>query len=167
MKTKKFKLLILAIFFSSLSFAQLTGKELRQKNKDLKIQEIQQLIESNKFVFKASSLTTSTGYHKTLNSEYDFTVKNDSAFSYLPFWGILYMPGNMDEDGVKFESKIEEYKKKNKGKKGYEISFSVNGKDDSYQISCDISLEGYTDLTVISNRRSYISYYGRIEAIAP
>ena len=165
MKKSRFLLLVLTVLISYSSFGQLSGKEIRKRNKELKIQEIQQLIDNKQFVFKPNSLTTNTGFYKTLNHHYDLVLKNDTATAYLPFWGTVHLARINDEGGIKFESQVEKYKYRNRGKKGHEISFEAKKDGDTYHIHFNISREGYANLTITSTRKSFISYSGKVESI--
>lgn len=165
MKNIKIYLTILTLSFSLSTFAQLSKKEIRKNKKELKAQEIEQLIDSKSFIFQANSLTSNTGYHKMLNSEYDFIVKNDSVFSHLPFWGRAYSHDINEEGGFKFEEKSTDYDLVNLKEKGYQISLIAKVDKDNYQIQLNISKQGYARLVIISTRKSHISYNGQIEAI--
>ncbi|NOU59806.1 DUF4251 domain-containing protein [Marinifilum caeruleilacunae] len=145
-------------------FAQLTAKEARQQKKELKMQEVQQLVESNHFIFKADALTTSSGYYKDLDYNYDLILANDSVHVYLPYWGRVYMARINDDAGFKFSESIDKLKFKDRGKKGYQISFTSENKGDSYFFTLDVSKLGYAYLKVNSTRKSFISYDGTIHA---
>ena len=58
MKQKVFFISFILILCSSIGYAQLTAKEARQQKKKLKMQEIEQLVKTKHFVFKADALTT-------------------------------------------------------------------------------------------------------------
>lgn len=165
MKNFKFIIAIICLSISISSFGQLTGKAKRQQQKKLKMQEIEQLVENQKFSFVPQSLTTSSGYTKDLISSYDLVLKQDSAMAYLPFWGTAYMAKINDEGGIKFEALAEDLDIKDRGKKGYELTFDVNNMDDNYQVRMSISKSGYATLNITSTKKSHISYYGQIHPL--
>lgn len=164
---KNIKLIVLMIFLlaTANSFAQISGKTKRQQKKELKRQEIEQLVSNQKFTFIPRSLTTSSGFTKDLNFSYELELNQDSTKAYLPFWGKAYIAKINDEGGILFETTVDDLEIKNLNKKGYEIKFKAKGKEDTYQIKMEISKQGYTSLFITSNNKSHISYYGHIEEI--
>ena len=160
------KLLIIFFVLSfNYSFAQMTKKEVRQQKKEIKAIKINQLINQKQFIFKANSLTSNSGYNKTLSSNYDLILKKDSVMAYLPFWGKAYTSLFNDEGGIKFNEKMKEFQYDDLEKKGHNINFSVKTKDDTFHFNLNISTQGYANVIVTSNNKSRISYYGQIEAI--
>lgn len=164
MKKKVFFISFILILCSSIGYAQLTAKEARQQKKKLKMQEIEQLVKAKHFVFKADALTTTGGFYKDLNYEYDLIFKSDSILIDLPYWGRVYMARTEDIGGFHFKEKINELEIQDRGKKGYQFTFTLDNKGDSYFFTLDISKLGYANLRVSSTRRSLISYDGVVES---
>ncbi|GAB7086508.1 DUF4251 domain-containing protein [Marinifilum fragile] len=165
MKNIKLIVVIICLLASANSFAQLSGKAKRQQKKELKMQEIEQLVNNQKFTFIPRSLTTSSGYTKDLNFSYELELNQDSTKAYLPFWGRAYIAKINDEGGILFETTADDLEIKTLNEKGFEVRFKAKGKEDTYQIKMEISKQGYTSLFITSNNKSHISYYGQIEAI--
>lgn len=165
MKNIKLIVVIICLLASANSFAQLSGKAKRQQKKELKMQEIEQLVNNQKFTFIPRSLTTSSGYSKDLNFSYELELNQDSTKAYLPFWGRAYIAKINDEGGILFETTADDLEIKTLNEKGFEVRFKAKGKEDTYQIKMEISKQGYTSLFITSNNKSHISYYGQIEAI--
>ncbi len=78
------------------------------------MQEVQQLVENRQFTFKADTLTTSTGYYKNLNYNYDLSLSPDSVHVYLPYWVRVYMARINDEGGFKRSESIDKLKLKHR-----------------------------------------------------
>ncbi|WP_321295895.1 DUF4251 domain-containing protein [Marinifilum fragile] len=165
MKNIKLIVVIICLLFTANSFAQLSGKAKRQQKKELKMQEIEQLVNNQKFTFIPRSLTTSSGYTKDLNFSYELELNQDSTKAYLPFWGRAYIAKINDEGGILFETTADDLEIKTLNEKGFEVRFKAKGKEDTYQIKMEISKQGYTSLFITSNNKNHISYYGQIEAI--
>lgn len=149
-------------FFTS--FSQKSAKEKRQIKKQQQMNMIQKIITEKQFIFHARSLTSNTGYNKNLTSSYDLSIKKDSCFSDLPFYGESHMPIINKEGGIHFATISEKYKSVTT-KKGYEISFTAEGKNDQYEVIMYISKIGYANINITSVRKSRISFYGIIEPI--
>ena len=67
-----------------------------------------------------------------LSPYYSLKVRNDSVYSYLPYYGRAYMLPYGGGEGLNFEAKVVDYKQE-MGKKGsYEITFSARTQEDYY-----------------------------------
>lgn len=164
MKHSIFFLITIIISYLNAGYAQMSGKEVRKQKNELKAQEIEQLVASKQFTFQADALTTSSGFYKHLDPHYELSMKSDSAFVQLPYWGRVYMARLNDDGGFYFNGKIQNFKFKNKGKKGYELNFLLQNNGDNHHFTLDITRQGYAYLQVSSTRKSFISYNGIIVA---
>ena len=99
-----------------------------------------------------------------LNSEYELRIKNDSAFAYLPFFGVAYSaPYGGGEGGIKFAEPMKNYSiVPNKKKDGWDIHFKVSGKEDGYDIYMNVYINGSAMFTVNSFNRDAITFNGEI-----
>ena len=164
MKQKTFFIAIMLILCVNIGYTQMTAKEAKQQKKELKAQEIKQLVQSKHFIFKANALTTTGGFYKNLTSEYDLIINTDSISIDLPYWGRVYMTRIDDIGGFHFKEKVNELDIQDRGKKGYQLTFTLDNKGDNYFFSMDISRLGYANLRISSTRRSLITYDGVIES---
>ena len=100
-----------------------------------------------------------------LNSDYDLRIKNDSAFAYLPFFGVAYSaPYGGGEGGIKFAEPIIGYSvKPNKKSDGWDIQFKVKAKENNYEISMNIFNNGNSMFTVKSYNRDPITFNGELK----
>ncbi len=160
------------IIFSSLFifpfflFAQVetskSRKEIRAE-RQAKIEEsVKNLIESNEFDFVVRRANPAVGPSITLTSDYDIKIAQDSAYSFLPYFGEVYTINYGSADGgIKFASIVYNYELSfNEKTKFYEIQFEVIEKIETYKIYLNISSSGYGNLKIISNARQMISYDG-------
>ena len=171
MKTSimKAKLILSAyIFFvisllSSTATAQ-TKKQLREK---ARAAEVQKLLESRRFSFKAQSVQPMRGGTINLTSNYDLTIKKDTIQSYLPYYGRAYSaPLNPTESPLTFNSTNFTYTEVN-GKKGSK-EITIELKDQSLNVRkfyLSVSAQGYATLQTINTNRDPISFNGYISAI--
>ena len=99
-----------------------------------------------------------------LDSEYDLRIKNDSAFAYLPYFGVAYSapyPGG--EGGIKFAEPMEGYSmKSNRKKNGWDISFKVKGKEEAYHVYMNVFNNGSSTIVVNSYNRDAITFIGEV-----
>ncbi|ADY51955.1 hypothetical protein Pedsa_1389 [Pseudopedobacter saltans DSM 12145] len=144
--------LVITVLLGSVTlFAQVKGDKLKQ------------LIKDQEYVFVAQSALSQRGTNINLTSEYDLKVGKTQIESYLPFYGRAYTaPMDPTEGGIKFTSKNFKYKEKLGKKGGWEIVIVPTDYKEINSMALSISENGYATLSVNSNQRSNISFYGYI-----
>ncbi|WP_207532549.1 DUF4251 domain-containing protein [Desertivirga arenae] len=166
MGTKKYflayLLFLLAITINTAS-AQ-TKKEIKEKTKAA---EIQKLLDSKRFTFKAQTAQPLRGGTINLTSDYELVIKKDSLQSYLPFFGRAFTaPMNPSESPLIFNSTNFNYTAA-AGKKGSK-NITVELKDQNSNVRrfyLSISGQGYATLQVLNSNRDPISFNGYIAAL--
>ena len=100
-----------------------------------------------------------------LTSEYDLRLKNDSAFAYLPYFGVAYSaPYGSSEGGIKFAEPMNDYAiTPNKKSNGWDIHFKIRSKEDIYEIFMNIFNNGSALFSVTSQKRDMISFSGEVK----
>ena len=100
-----------------------------------------------------------------LTSEYDLRIINDSAFAYLPYFGVAYSaPYRSSEGGIKFAEPMTDYAiASNKKSNGWDIHFKIRSKEDVYEIFMNIFNNGSALFSVTSQKRDMISFSGEIK----
>jgi len=165
MELKKIIVCVFMMSFFACGFAQQTHKKVqREKNRIEKQHQIEKLINSREFVFIATRALPQGG------STIDLTTNSNSVKfhpekieSYMPFFGRAYNIEYGGDGGIKFAGKPKEYNvMARKGGKGFEVNVTVAVTRDNYQLTLFVSPEGSATLTINSNERSTISYYGDI-----
>ena len=164
MKTKRIIGLLLCLFVFTVGYNQeKTRKQLRAESKIEKGKQISLLVDSKEFVFvgkrafpqgfRSIDLTTNTNF---------IEFKPDFIKSEMPFFGTGYSGIGFGRDtGLKFEGKPLDFSIV-RTKKSYELTATVRGEGDVFRITLSILDEGSATLTINSNNRSAISYYGEI-----
>jgi len=100
-----------------------------------------------------------------LTSGYDLRIKNDSAFAFLPYYGVAQIaPYNSSEGGIKFATLMTKYSiTPNKKSNGWIIHFRVNSGQSVLDVSLDVFNNGSTTFTVTSYERDMITFIGEIK----
>lgn len=100
-----------------------------------------------------------------LTSEYDLRIKNDSAFAFLPYFGVAYSaPYGGSEGGIKFAEPVKEYSvKSNKKSDGWDIHFEIKARENDYEIYLNIFNNGSSMFTVNSFNRDAITFNGEVK----
>ena len=165
MKTKLSILLVLLCFLHSPVFAQeKSKKELKAEKEQQQQKEIESLINSKSFVFEAQKVNPQGGRVIILDyNTYFLKFNTEKTTSDLPFFGRAFNVAYGGDGGIKFEG-VPENIKIEKKKKSYILKATVKGKDDVYNLTFSIFLNGGATLFVNSNNKASISYDGEIKA---
>lgn len=164
---KKLTLFFVLILSVSVLFAQekRSKKQIRTERKSQKIQLIKSIIDNKTFVFKAYSVIPKNERTKTLISDFGIEVRNDSIFSYLPYYGNTYSRdySSFKDSPMGFAQPVESYKRV-KTKKGFEVSIKVKNMNDLIDLVFHISKMGSATVVASSLNRQAITYTGEIFA---
>lgn len=160
---KQTLLIVLLVFVTGIGYNQ-TKKELRQQKRKALFIKTDSLISTQHYCFKASQAIP-TGMQPvdlaTHIAKLDILI--DSVNSYLPFFGRAYEPTYNSEGGIKFETLLIDYVvEKDTLKNSFNISFKTKTKEDNYQCNLSVSYSGSATLSVTSNKRAHISFYGML-----
>ena len=122
-------------------------------------------IDRKDFTVKANFANPLRMRQVVLTSEYDLRIKNDSAFAFLPYFGVAHTaPMNPSEGGIKFSEPMLEYNSKpTKKDDGREISFKVNTREYNYQINLTVYQNGTATFVINSYQRDAITFYGEMK----
>ncbi|HRV53967.1 MAG TPA: DUF4251 domain-containing protein [Mangrovimonas sp.] len=159
-------LLTFLVLVGQTSIAQ-SKKELKEKEKLEKYTAVKELINSNSFVFKADDALTQKGRRISLNtSDNLLTVHQSNVEADLPYFGVVQFASTTSESGVQFNCEAKNYQVEfNDKKQKISVKFSASNKNEYYDLYLTVSGSGYTTLSINSNRRSTISYNGKISKV--
>lgn len=157
LKQNYIELFIIAISFAAsynIAIAQTSEKS-----------SVQNLINSNNFVFKAQTALPLSGGARQLTPDYNLRLLGDSIVAYLPYFGRAYVAGFNGGGGVNFTSTQYDYKIYKRKKGGWNIDVKPKDTKDVRELYFTISEDGYATLQVTSENRQAISYNGYITGI--
>ena len=102
------------------------------------------------------------GGSKNVSSNYSVEVRNDSLFSYLPYFGRAYQVPYGGGKGLNFTERIGSYHE-SQGKHGQRhIEIDVRNDEDTYLYTIDVYDNGNSDIEVQPRQRERISYSGEM-----
>ena len=158
---------VFVLFVVTSGFAQnnekRSRKEIKGEQKSQKTQQIKTAIENKSFVFKAQSVVPMNEMTKTLTSDFGIEVRNDSIYSYMPYYGNIYSRdySSFKNSPMGFMQPIESYKKV-KTKAGYDVNIKVKNSNDVIGLVFHIAKTGEASVVASSINRQSISYMGEI-----
>lgn len=130
-----------------------------------KKEQVEMLVNSRKFVFRAGRAEPSRGSSIDLTTNPNYVnFDPDLVESYLPFFGRAYSGlGYNSRAGLHFRGKPEIFTVEKK-KKTWEITVAVRDETDNYRLYLSVTPQGFGSLSVSSNNLETISYTGQIHA---
>jgi len=138
---------------------------LQAQDKQDKKAVVSNMVESQRYVFKAQTALPTSGRTRQLNSDFDLQITKDTIASYLPYFGRAYTaPVNPTEGPLTFTSTKFDYKVTNRKKGGWDIVITPQDQQDPRQMMLSIFENGSASLNVTSNNRQPISFNGYITA---
>jgi hypothetical protein len=138
----------------------MTGEE-----KALKEAALKDAISKREYVIDVNRMVPMKGSSKQLSSSYSVTVKGDELISYLPYFGEAYSIPYGGGKALNFSAKIQKYNSlyDNKGKALIELE--TRNEEDQYVYHIEIFPSGSASISVRSNNRQLISFFGTVEKV--
>lgn len=126
---------------------------------------IEKKIQSKDFVIVVTHANPLRGKQRFLTSSYDLKIRNDSAFAYLPYFGVAHSPRiGLQDSGIKFAQLMRNYTNvPTKKKNGWNIRFDVKDNGYSYRVNLTVFDNGNSSINVQSIDRDAITFYGNVE----
>lgn len=152
--------------FTFTAFTQ-TKKEQRQVKRAEAFAKTDSLINSKEYRFDATKANPAGLQQVDLATHTaEIDIIRDSVISYLPYFGRAYQPSYGGDGGIKFETVLNDYKvEKDTSKLSITITFEAKTNEDTYKCSLIVHHGGSGTLSVTSNKRAFISYYGNVVPI--
>lgn len=121
---------------------------------------IRELVEAQKIKVEVNMAYPMRGRSRFLTSSYSVEIRNDSVFSYLPYFGIAYSVPYGGGKGLIFDEKITNYKLTFDKKGTAKIQFKTRTDEDNFVYYLSIYSSGDADVYVTPTNRQSISFRG-------
>lgn len=128
---------------------------------------LKQAIDSKQFVFQAQSARSAKGKTVMLTGGYHFILMGDSLAMDLPYYGKSYTTTTYGVSDLsnRFQSTHFSYTADTTKKGGWQIKIVPVNESKASRIYLSVESNGSCSLSVQSNTRQQISYYGSVEAL--
>jgi hypothetical protein len=152
------------LFYVVLFLLVLTTSCSLLKSSSETISEVARKVESKDFTVVVNYANPLRMRQVYLTSEYDLRIKNDSAFAFLPYYGVSQVaPFDTSEGGIKFAEPMTNYSiVPNKKANGWKITFRVKTKLTVYDVFLDVFSGGSASFSVNSYERDRIDFTGEV-----
>ncbi len=154
-------ILLLFLIIGAAAPAQSPSKEEKQQAQQA---QIKALVDSQHYTFDAQIAMPMNGHTVQLTGEYyDLEIGKTTILSYLPYYGRAYSaPLDPARAGIQFTSKDFDYTATPKKKGGWDVLIKTKDMQDAWQLSLNITADGYATLQVNGGNRQPISFSGTI-----
>ena len=102
------------------------------------------------------------GASRSVSYGYSVTVKNDSLFSYLPYFGRAYDVPYGGGKGLSFDAPIGHYHEIQSNNGSRQIDIELKNEEDNYTYHITVFDNGSSSIEVQARKRERISYNGEI-----
>lgn len=158
---------VLLVFSVTFVYAQNQGnksnKQLRAEQKAWRTEQIKTVIRNKQFIFKAQTIIPKNERTKTLTTDFGIEVKNDSVFSYMPYYGNTFSRdySSFKDSPMGFMQPVDDYSTE-RTRSGYIIRIKVKNGHDVIDLTFHISKTGNASVSASSINRQSITYTGII-----
>lgn len=159
MKTSK---LILLCLICTVTAMPAIAQDRNEKKAKIE-RAVKDAIDAKEYTINVNRMQPMKGSSRTLTTSYSLKVKNDSVFSYLPYFGVAYSVPYGGGKGLIFNEPISEYKTKELKKGKVQISFKTRNEEGNYEYSLTIFPNGSTSINILPANRQSISFTGDVE----
>ncbi|MBN2698308.1 MAG: DUF4251 domain-containing protein [Bacteroidales bacterium] len=144
------------------SISRAAKKELKAEQMKQGMADVKNLIESGNYIFSAQSVQPIGGQAIKLSaSSYVLDSKNHVVRADLPYFGEGYASHYSNNSDVRFRGdpvdfRITEYEKRG----NVSVHYTISGEQERFDVTMTIASTGFGTVTIISQSRQTISYYG-------
>ncbi|MGL5938124.1 MAG: DUF4251 domain-containing protein [Phocaeicola sp.] len=124
--------------------------------------QVETALQKKHFTIRINQAIPQSGKSQMLTSEYALTVRNDSLFSYLPYFGVSYNIPYGGGQGLIFNAPLTQYKSQKGKKESTRIEFHTQSEDDRFVYYLTIFPNGKSTLNVQPTNRQGITFYGEM-----
>ena len=125
--------------------------------------EVAMKIESGEYEVEVQYADPMRGRRIYLNHAYSLTIRNDSAFAYLPYFGVARSAPYGGDGGIKFAEPLQAYSMiPNRKQNGWDIRFKIQAEIDAYDVFLTVFDSGSATVSFQPQRRDPISFSGQL-----
>lgn len=152
------KLFILAVLLICGSMTPVMAQTKKEKKQQTE-QAVREAIDAKKYKIDVNRVMPMKGGSKHLTSDYSLEIRNDSIYSYLPYFGVAYTIPYGGGKGLNFNAPLSEYSKKGNAR----ITLKVRNEEDNYIYNITIFPNGTSSIQVTPTNRQSISFSGEMD----
>ena len=148
------KLFLLASLLLSGSMIPITAQN---KKKQQREQAVREAVDAKAYKINVDRVMPMKGGSKHLTSDYSLEIRNDSVYSYLPYFGVAYNVPYGGGKGLNFSAPLSEYTSTYSKKGNAKITLEVRNEEDNYLYNITSNIQ------VTPTNRQSISFSGEMD----
>ena len=156
------KLFILAVLLISGSMTPVMAQTKKEKKQQTE-QAVREAIDAKRYKIDVNRVMPMKGGSKHLTSDYSLEIRNDSIYSYLPYFGVAYTIPYGGGKGLNFNAPLSEYTSEYSKKGNARITLKVRNEEDNYIYNITIYPNGTSSIQVTPTNRQSISFSGEMD----
>lgn len=160
MKTNR--VFILAGLLALGNLSPITAQSKKEKKQRTE-QAVRQAVEAKNYKIDVDRVMPMKGGSRHLTSNYSVEIKNDSIYSYLPYFGVAYSVPYGGGKGLNFNAPISEYTTEYNKKGNAKINLKLRNEEDSYIYNITIFPDGTSSIQITPTNRQSISFSGKMD----
>lgn len=134
-----------------------------QEKKEAKAQQVQNLIESKRYVINCDRIYPQRYSSRYISSGYSLEMRGDTLRSYLPYLGVAQSASYTGDNVFDFEKTYSDYQY-TEGKKGRKIvTFTVENSNEVFNYEITFYTNGKVNIYIQPLQRDAVSYSGELE----
>lgn len=124
------------------------------------------LMDGGNYIFTVRSINPSGGRTIQATSSYTMKASNGTFEAYLPYFGRAYQAPIGGSSGIEYNGEPENLTVvKDSDKFTITVSYQISGSNERYNVNFAVGSNGYGTLTINSQNRQSISYYGEVSEL--
>lgn len=160
METKK-RLAVSLLAVAIIGFLPLFAQN-KKEAKEKRIAAVKEQVESRNYKIDVNRAIPMGAPSIALTYSYNLKIKNDSVYSYLPYYGRAYSIPYGGGKGLNFDAPLKNYEMKKDRKGIMTIRFDTQNSEDHFKFIINIYENGSANIDVNMQNRQSISFYGDV-----
>ena len=153
---------ILTLLLVLVMFGSCASSEERAAQKAEYARKVKIALDTRAYKISINRMLPMGGASKSVSYGYSIEVRNDSLFSYLPYFGRAYQVPSGGGKGLKFDAPIIHYQEAKKNNGSRQIDIELKNEEDEYTYHFSVFENGNSSIDVQSRQRDRISYSGEV-----
>ena len=138
-------------------------KTTRSEQQAASLEQIAALIESGNYVYTVQSINPTGARSIQATTTYTMKAVDGNYEASLPYFGRAYQASYGGNGGIEFNGTPGDLElTRNDKKNTVTVTFSLKAQNDTYSVTLQVGYSGYGTMTVNSQNRQSISYYGSV-----
>lgn len=159
---RKILLSILTLLLLMVVLGGCASSEERAAQKAEFSRKVKAALDKRAYKISINRMLPMQGASRSVSYGYSVTVKNDSLFSYLPYFGRAYDVPYGGGKGLSFDAPIGHYHEIQSNNGSRQIDIELKNEEDNYTYHITVFDNGSSSIDVQARKRERISYNGEI-----